>query len=292
MGFGSVKNVQGFTNEQLFEKLSAVTVSFGTPILGDIFDTQSVMYKNATPYYDIFVRVHKDKIIMGKIGTDGTNSVGTAMQMESELIMGSKDEENSYADRAVDELLEVVKKLENGEYITITDEAMPANTATGEPISLYMEQRLFSLRPRFDVFDGEKNVVFHVEGDITSHSFSVQQGGTEVLKLKRKIAKIMDEYVLVRNGETIAELKKKFRIVNPEVSGTVNGAELSIMGDLMGIDYDIKIGGRTVAHVDEDKAHWADCYCISIRDEDVQAIVIALAVICDHVSDKDSAWRH
>ena len=83
MGFGSVKNVQGFTNEQLFEKLSAVTVSFGTPILGDIFDTQSVMYKNATPYYDIFVRVHKDKIIMGKIGTDGTNSVGTAMQMES-----------------------------------------------------------------------------------------------------------------------------------------------------------------------------------------------------------------
>ena len=206
--------------------------------------------------------------------------------------MGSKDEENSYADRAVDELLEVVKKLENGEYITITDEAMPANTATGEPISLYMEQRLFSLRPRFDVFDGEKNVVFHVEGDITSHSFSVQQGGTEVLKLKRKIAKIMDEYVLVRNGETIAELKKKFRIVNPEVSGTVNGAELSIMGDLMGIDYDIKIGGRTVAHVDEDKAHWADCYRISIRDEDVQAIVIALAVICDHVSDKDSAWRH
>ena len=292
MGFGSVKNVQGFTNEQLFEKLSSVKVSFGTPVMGDIFGTQSVMYKNATPYYDIFVRVHKDKIIMGKIGTDGTDSVATATQMEAELIMGSKDEENSYADRAVDELLEVINKLENGEYITITDEAMPANTATGEPISLYMEQKLFSIKPRFDVFDQEKNVVFHVEGDITSHSFSIQQDGREVLKLKRKIAKIMDEYVLVKNGETIAELKKRFRIVNPEVSGTVNGAELRIMGDLMGIDYDVKIGGRTVAHVDQDKAHWSDCYRISIKDEDVQDIVIALAVICDHVSDKDSTWRH
>jgi hypothetical protein len=31
---------------------------------------------------------------------------------------------------------------------------------------------------------------------------------------------------------------------------------------------------------------------ISIKDEDVQDIVIALAVICDHVSDKDSTWRH
>ncbi|HRU96072.1 MAG TPA: LURP-one-related family protein [Ruminococcus sp.] len=292
MGFGSVKNVQNFTNEQLFEKLSAIKVSFGTPIMGDIFGTQSVMYKKATTYYDIFVRVHKDKIIMGKIGTDGTNSVGTAMQMESEVLLGSKDEESSYADRAVDELLEVIKKLENGEYITITDEAMPANTATGEPISLYMEQKLFSLKPRFDVFDQEKNVVFHVEGDITSHSFTIQQDGREVLKLKRKIAKIMDEYVLIRNDETVAELKKKFRIINPEVSGTVNGAELRIAGDMMGIDYDIKIGGRTVAHVDQDKAHWSDCYRISIKDEDVQDIVIALAVICDHVSDKDSTWRH
>ncbi|MBR6242473.1 MAG: LURP-one-related family protein, partial [Ruminococcus sp.] len=267
-------------------------VSFGTPILGDIFGTQSVMYKTVTPYYDIFVRVHKDKIIMGKIGTDGTNSVGTAMQMESEVMLGSKNEESSFADRAVDELLEVIKKLENGEYITITDEAMPANTATGEPLSLYMQQKLFSLKPRFDVFDQEKNVVFHVEGGITSHSFSIQQDGVEVLKLKRKIAKIMDEYVIVRNGETVAELKKKFRLVNPEVSGTVNGVELRIKGDLMGIDYDIQIGGRTVAHVDQDKAHWSDCYRISIRDEDVQDIVIALAVICDHVSDKDSKWRN
>ena len=292
MGFGSVKNVKDFTNEDLFEKLSAVKVSFGTPIMGDVYGTPAVMYKNATPYYDIFVRVHKDKIIMGKIGTDGTSSTDTAMQMEAELIMGGKDDENSYADRAVDELLDVVKKLENGEYITITDQAMPADTATGEPISLFMEQKLFSLKPRFDVFDKEKNVVFHAEGDITSHSFSIQQDGREVLKLKRRIAKIMDEYVLIRNGETVAELKKKFRLVNPEVSGTVNGAELCIKGDLMGIDYDIKIGGRTVAHVDQDKAHWSDCYRITIKDESVQDIVIALAVICDHVSDKDSTWRH
>lgn len=292
MGFASVKNVLDFTNEVLFEKLSAVTVSFGTPIMGDIYGTQSVMYKNITPYYDIFVRVHKDKIIMGKLGTDGTNSVVTAMQAESELITGSKSEESSYADRAVDELLEVIKKLENGEAVTITDEAMPANTATGEPISLYMEQKLFSLKPRFDVFDQEKNVVFHVEGELTSHSFSVQQSGREFLKLKRKVAKILDEYVLMRNGDTIAELKKKFRLINPEVSGTVNGAELRIVGDLMGIDYDIKIGGRTVAHVDQDKAHWSDCYRIRIKDENVQDIVIALAIICDRVSDKESAFRN
>ena len=292
MGFASVKNLRGFTNEELFKRLSGVTVSFGLPILGDILGTPSVLYKNVTAYYDVFVRVHKDKIIMGKLGTDGTSSVGTAMQAESELLLGSKDEESSFADRAVDELLEVVKKLENGESVTITEEAMPANTATGEPISLYMEQKLFSLKPKFDVFDQEEKAVFHVEGDITSHSFSIQRDGREVLKLKRRFAKLPDEYVLIKDGETIAELKKRIRLVNPEVCGTVGGAELQIRGDLMGIDYDVKLGGRTVAHVDQDKAHWADCYRIRIRDEALQDIVIALAVVCDHVSDKDSAWRH
>jgi len=93
MGFGSVKNVRNFTNERLFEKLSAIKISLGTPILGDIFCTQSVMYKNAAPYYDISVRVHKNKIIIGKIGADGTDSAATATQMEAELIMGSKDED-------------------------------------------------------------------------------------------------------------------------------------------------------------------------------------------------------
>ena len=107
MGYANVKNTQNFTNEDLLAKLSEVKVSFGTPIMGDIKGTQSVMYKNVTEKYDIFVRVDKDKIIMGKIGADGVSSAKTAFSAGLDLLAGNKDADTSKADRAVDELLEV-----------------------------------------------------------------------------------------------------------------------------------------------------------------------------------------
>lgn len=47
-GFAKIPNTQGFTNEVLLEKPSGMTVSFGTPEMGSINGTQSVMYKKVS----------------------------------------------------------------------------------------------------------------------------------------------------------------------------------------------------------------------------------------------------
>jgi hypothetical protein len=82
MGYASVTNVKQFTNEDLLEKLSGVQVSFGTPIMGDVGGTPSVVYKKVTDEHDVFVRVNKDKIIMGKVGTEGVSSASSAFSMD------------------------------------------------------------------------------------------------------------------------------------------------------------------------------------------------------------------
>ena len=293
MGFGSVKNVLHFTDEELFEKLSHIKVSFGMPIMGDIYGTPAVMYKNVTPFYDIFARVHKDKIIMGKIGADGVSSIETATMTGADVMLEHKDADTSKADRAVDELLKVIKKLENNETVTVSEEAMPARTSTGEPIALYMEQKIFTISPKFDIFDNNKEAVYHVEGDITGHVFSIRRNGIEVLKLKKKIGKLLSEYIIEKDNEEIASLKKKFRLCNPEVSGTAFYEKLDICGDILGYDYDIILGDRTIAHIDTDNSKWmADAYRISIKDESMQDIIIALALICDNVCDQDEFYRH
>lgn len=51
-GFAKIPNTQGFTNEVLLEKLSEITVSFGTPEMGDINGTQSVMYRKVSEMFD------------------------------------------------------------------------------------------------------------------------------------------------------------------------------------------------------------------------------------------------
>nr|MCR5097364.1 hypothetical protein [Lachnospiraceae bacterium] len=288
MGFASVKNTQNFTDDDLYDKLSGITVSFGTPIMGDIYGTPAVMYKNVTSQFDIFCRVHKKNVIMGKIGADGVSSALTAAKMEKSLLLDHKDEGSSNADRAVDELLEVIKKLEAGEEVTESTASQPAATSTGEAISLYMQQKAISIKPKFDIFDDNQTAVYHVEGDLARHSFSIQRNGQEVLKLKKKFVAIMSEFTILQDGSEIAKIKKKFKLTNPELNGQINGQELHIAGDIMGYDFDIQVGGRTIGHVDTAQTIWQDCYRIAILDESMKDIVIALAIICDNVQDQEN----
>ncbi|MBR1833657.1 MAG: hypothetical protein IJ784_14720 [Ruminiclostridium sp.] len=285
-GFAKIPNTQGFTNEVLLEKLSGITVSFGTPEMGDINGTQSVMYRKVSEMFDVFVRVDGKNIIMGKIGTSGVSSMTTALSGGLDMFLGHKDEGTSNADRAVTELSEIVKKLESGEAVSASSTVTSVNTSTGEAVDFFMKQKAISIKPKFDIYDRSEAPVYHVEGDLPRLNFSIHKNGTEVLKLKKKLIAVMPEYSLLLNGSEIGKLKKKIKLTNPELVGTINGKDLKIVGDLMGFDFELQVGGTTIGHIDTAQTIWQDCYRIRILDESYQDIMIALAIICDNVVDQ------
>lgn len=285
-GFAKIPNTQGFTNEVLLEKLSEITVSFGTPEMGDINGTQSVMYRKVSEMFDVFVRVDGKNIIMGKIGTSGVSSMATALSGGLDMFLGHKDEGTSNADRAVTELSEIVKKLESGEAVSASSTVTSVNTSTGEAVEFFMKQKAISIKPKFDIYDRSEAPVYHVEGDLPRLNFSIHKNGIEVLKLKKKLIAVMPEYSLFLNGSEIGKLKKKIKLTNPELVGTINGKDLKIVGDLMGFDFELQVGGTTIGHIDTAQTIWQDCYRIRILDESYQDIMIALAIICDNVVDQ------
>lgn len=285
-GFAKIPNTQGFTNEVLLEKLSEITVSFGTPEMGDINGTQSVMYRKVSDMFDVFVRVDGKNIIMGKIGTSGVSSMTAALSGELDMFLGHKDEGTSNADRAVAELSEIVKKLESGEAVSASSTVTSVNTSTGEAVEFFMKQKAISIKPKFDIYDRSEAPVYHVEGDLPRLNFSIHKNGIEVLKLKKKLIAVMPEYSLFLNGSEIGKLKKKIKLTNPELVGTINGKDLKIVGDLMGFDFELQVGGTTIGHIDTAQTIWQDCYRIRILDESYQDIMIALAIICDNVVDQ------
>ncbi len=287
-GYASVKNTQNFTNEDLLSRLSAVKVSFGTPVMGTVGKTPSVMYKNVTDKFDVFVRVNKDDVIMGKIGADGVSSLETAVGLGLSMFLDSKDEGTSTADRAVDELLGVIKKLEEGVTVEQSTQTASVNTSTGSEIALFMKQKLLAVKPKFDIFDQNENNVYHVEGDLARLNYSIQKNGTEVIKLKKKLVAIMPEYTIYKDSKEVAKIKKKFKLTKPELNGKVNGHDLKIKGDIFGYDFDIVVGEHTIGHVDTDFSLFSDCYRIRILDESQADMVIALAIVCDSVHDKEN----
>ena len=286
-GFAKIPNTQGFTNEVLLEKLSEITVSFGTPEMGDINGTQSVVYRKVSDMFDIFVRVDGKNIIMGKIGTSGVSSVTTALSGGLDMFLGHKDEGTSNADRAVTELSEIVKKLESGEAVSASSTIVSVNTSTGEAVEFFMKQKAISIKPKFDIFDGEENAVYHIEGDLPRLNFSIQRDGTQMAKLKKKLVAIMPEYTIEVAGKEVGKIKKKLKLTNPELVGTIHDQELRIVGDLFGFDFDILVGGHTIGHIDTAQTIWQDCYRIRIFDENCRDEMIALAIICDNVVDSE-----
>ena len=284
IGYNSVNNIQGFTDQQLYEKLSAVKVSFGSPILGDIDGNPAVLYKNVADIYDVFCRVNGNKVIIGKITADGVSKLETAANEGLNMLLGFHNEPTSLANRAVDELCGVVEQLENGQQVTES-----AASTMGEAKAFYMTQKALSLKPKFDIVDQNKNPVYHIEGDLARLNFSIQRNGEEVLQLKKKLVAIMPEYTVKKNGTEIAKIKKKFKLTNPELNGTVNGQELKINGSLFGYDFDILVGGVVIGHVDKDFGYWSDHYRIRSFDPNMQDILIAVSVICDNVADKEES---
>ena len=291
MGFASLINEKGFTNEDLLEKLSGIEVSFGKPVMGDINGTPAVMYKNATDDYDVFVRINKNKVIMGKMAADGKSNLGSALDtaLSIGLFDGAKSKGMSDADRYVEELADIVEKLEKGEEVSASEMVTSVNTSTGEKVELYMKQKFLAIKPQFDICDLQENPIYHVEGDLVRLNFSIQRNGTEVLKLKKKPIAIMPEYTIVKSGSEIGTVKKKFKLTNPELVGTINGKELKIQGSILASNFDIRVGGNVIAQVDTCQTLWADCYRIAVLDESYMDILAALAIICDAVVDSEES---
>ena len=286
-GFARIPNKQNFTNQDLLNKLSEVKVTFGTPVMGSIGDYEAVLYEHVSLKYDLFVRVDGKNIIAGKIGSEGVSSVYAAADFTIGTSMGYKDENQSDADHAVDELAEVLVSLEDGEDITESRVSASMKTSTGRALEFYMKQKAVSLKPKFDMFDENNAVVYHVEGDITRHNFSILKDGKEVVRLKKKAVVVPSEYVISVGGKDIGKIKSKIKLTNPELKGTLNGQDFNITGNLMGSDFDIKVGSLTIGRIDTSSQVGNDEYRVMVFDESYKDIMAAITIICDNVVDAE-----
>ena len=284
-GFAKIPNKMNFTNDDLYEKLSKIKVSFGTPETGLVGDYDAILYKLVSVRFDVFVRVDGNSVICGKIGTNGVSSADTAVNYGLDSILGHKDEATSQADHAVDEIAEILSSLEKGEEVTESKVSASIKTSTGEVLEFYMKQKAISLKPKFDMFDEKEQVVFHVEGDMTRLNFSIREDGTEVVKLKKKPIPVAPEYVIIEGGKEIGKIKRKIKLTNPELTGKLNGEDVRITGSLMGTDFDIQVGSVTIGQVDTTSQAWNDVYRVKVFDEKYKAVMAAITIICDNVVD-------
>ena len=154
---------------------------------------------------------------------------------------------------------------------------------------MYLKQSLSAVKPQYHAYRDGKNAVYTIESDVTRHRFSVRQGENEVLVLHKKIAKLFAEYTIEKDGQEIAHIKKGlFR----SLSGNVYDKSLEIRVDFESYNFDILVGGHKLCRIEQENASFHDRYEMMIFDSTLEETAVALAVICDHVSDKADSTRY
>lgn len=288
-GYQKHKNTRHYTNYELFSLLSDIPLSFGKPVLDTIGKKEAIVYHMPQSRFDVYAIADKKNIEIARV-IDKQHNVGkeVAKEMGVSLLIGTltgndgltaqaKDE--AVADRAVDELADVIKQLlETGH--------AQSNVATSRypSVKLYMRQKVLSIKDKYSICDETERPVYWVKGSLIGLSFAMEYAdGSDVFTIKKKLVSLMPEYTIIqgRNNE-IAHLKKKLKLTRPEIVGKVNGQELEIKGDMTGYHFSIALGGMVVGNVDTERLTWGDCYSIEVLDPRMTDLVVAIAVICDN----------
>lgn len=281
-GQKKLKNEYGYTIESLYEKIKDVPFSFGSCHLEKVGKLDTISF-DPTGRMVVYITVSPKAIQVATRLAAGT-STGLFMLKEIGLAMltDAKAEDNAQSDRAVEEVYNVLNQLLLGGVAT-------NQSAQNDHIKLYMRQAILSFNDSYSICTEDQTPVYQVDGNLVSLKYMVNRAdGTPCMEIRKKLIAVMPEYTILQNGSEVAKLKKKLRLMRPEVLGTVGGRELQITGNLVGWNFTIAVDGTVIGAVDTVRLTWADCYSIEVRDEKMQDLVVSIAIIIDNMLSNQS----
>lgn len=155
--------------------------------------------------------------------------------------------------------------------------------------TLYMKQKVFSLRGRFSIQDQQEQDVYLVEGSFMKlpKTFSISTvDGEEVAVITKKMLSLLPKFFIEVDGETLT-IKKSFTFFKDRY--TIDTADLEIDGDWWDMDFEIKRHGEVVGSVEKKWFTFGDSYEIQVFDPDIEKILIALVVAIDCVKEDEES---
>jgi len=149
---------------------------------------------------------------------------------------------------------------------------------------LFIKQKVFSWKDKFNVFDEYGNSIFYVEGEFFSlgKKLHIQNmNGEEIAFIHQKLLSFLPRFYISRYGADIAEVVKKITFFKDRYVVDEFGWE--IKGDFLAHEYEFFFGGRSIARVHKQWLAWGDTYAIEISDGADPVNVLCVVLIIDAV---------
>ena len=148
---------------------------------------------------------------------------------------------------------------------------------------LYMREKVFSWRDRFNVWDEQGNDLYFVEGELFSwgkrlHVYDAQN--REAAFIQQKVFSFLPRFYVYVDGRQVAEIVRRFTFFRPRYE--IAGLGWEIEGDFFEHDYEILQNGSPVASIHKEWMTWGDCYALDVDDgqSELTALAVVLAIDC------------
>ncbi|KFJ03099.1 LURP-one-related/scramblase family protein [Bifidobacterium subtile] len=155
---------------------------------------------------------------------------------------------------------------------------------------LYIKQQVFTLAEHFTVADAGGNVRYRVEGSFLRipKSFSITDPfGVEVARLEKTVFSLLPHFSVFVGGMQVASIDKELSLFRPRYR--IDAAGLNVQGDWWDMEFSASRAGVEVARISKRWLSWGDSYEITVFDDALETLIVALVVAIDKVKNDENS---
>lgn len=157
-------------------------------------------------------------------------------------------------------------------------------------MNLYMKQKVFALKDKFDVYDAEESTLYRIEGKmISAHAkhYVYDPLGNQVAFIHQKILSLMPKFFIELADGATHEVKSKFKLAHEKA--VIEDLGIEIEGSFLQHDYTITQNGQEIATVHQKWLSWGDTYELSINEGADEVLVLSLVLCFDILHQQEDA---
>ena len=152
-------------------------------------------------------------------------------------------------------------------------------------MKLYIQQRVFSIGDKYDVYDEMQNVIYMVQGKIFTIGAQISlfdYNGQELYFIRQTRIFPLPQYQLHKNNVLMADIKREFMILKSKFTISSYHGNFTMEGDIFSMDFQILKDGFPVGAISKRWLSWGDTYELNIYDNIEPDFFVAMVITIDH----------
>lgn len=154
--------------------------------------------------------------------------------------------------------------------------------------NLYMKQKVFKIRDKYDIYDQQQNPIYHIDQDfkLIGNTINViKYDGSKSFVIDRRLLTLLPKYdVNFHDGKSFS-IFQKLTFLKKRIEVVSDYYNLDLQGSFWDLDFEVYNNGIKVGHISKEFLTWADTFSITVIDPEFEEELVALMIVVDDIQD-------